>query len=253
MMIQRTTRLYFLVFSFLVLAGCSAQQPAESDNVDSVSSDVYSYRAPSWDGSGKIYMGREIARVMDPDNASWLERPNRKVEEMPEQVLSHMNLKLDEVVADVGAGTGYFTFRLSPMLPSGKVLAVEIQPEMLEIIKNRAREMQVKNVFPIPGTLTDPNLPEAGVDVVLMVDAYHEFSYPREMMEAIIKALKPDGRVVVIEYRGEDPRVAKPPHHKMTEAQLIKEMAAMGLRWQETKDFLSQQHFMVFERLINRR
>jgi ubiquinone/menaquinone biosynthesis C-methylase UbiE len=190
---------------------------------------------------------------MDPDNASWLERPNRKVEEMPEQVLSHMNLKLDEVVADVGAGTGYFTFRLSPMLPSGKVLAVEIQPEMLEIIKKRAREMQVKNVFPIPGRPTDPNLPEAGVDVVLMVDAYHEFSYPREMMEAIIKALKPDGRVVVIEYRGEDKRVAKPPHHKMTEAQLIKEMAAVGLRWQETKDFLPQQHFMVFDRLINRR
>jgi len=252
-MIRRITWLYFLIFSFLVLAGCSAQQPAESDNVDSVSADVYSYRAPSWDGSGKIYMGREIARVMDPDDASWLERPDRKVEEMPEQVLSQMNLNLDEVVADVGAGTGYFTFRLSPMLPGGKVLAVEIQPEMLEIIKKRALEMQVKNVFPILGTLIDPNLPEAGVDVVLMVDAYHEFSYPREMMEAIIKALKPDGRVVVIEYRGEDPRVAKPPHHKMTAAQLIKEMAAAGLRWQETNDFLPQQHFMVFDKLINRR
>ena len=252
-MMRLTTRFYFLIFSFFVLAGCSAHLPAESDNVDSDSSDVYSHRVPSWDGSGKIYMGREIARVMDPDNASWLERPNRKVEEMPEQVLRHMNLKPDEVVADVGAGTGYFTFRISPMLPSGKVLAVEIQPEMLEIIKKRAWEMHVKNVFPIPGTMTDPNLPEAGVDVVLMVDAYHEFSYPREMMEAIIRALKPNGRVIVIEYRGEDPQVAKPPHHKMTEAQLIKEMAAVGLRWQETKDFLPQQHFMVFERLINRR
>jgi len=125
-----------------------------------------------------------------------------------------------------------------------------------EVVKktiNRAREMQVKNVIPIPGTLTDPNLPEAGVDVVLMVDAYHEFSYPREMMEAIIRALKPDGRVVVIEYRGEDLRVTKPPHHKMTEVQLIREMAAVGLSWQETKDFLPQQHFMVFERSINRR
>jgi ubiquinone/menaquinone biosynthesis C-methylase UbiE len=186
---------------------------------------------------------------MDPDNASWLERLNREVEELPEQVLSHMNLKPDEVVADVGAGTGYFTFRLSPMLPHGKVFAVEIQPKLLEIIKKRAREMQVKNVFPIPGRLTDPNLPEAGVEVVLMVDAYHEFSYPREMMEAIFGALKPGGRVIVIEYRGEDPRVAKPPNHKMTEAQLIKEMEAVGLRWRATKDFLPQQHFMVFEKL----
>ena len=252
-MIRHTTRLCFLIFSFFVLAGCSAHQPSKSDNVHSNSSDVYSYQAPSWDGSGKIYMGREIAGVMDPDNASWLERPNREVEEMPEKVLRHMNLKPDEVVADIGAGTGYFTFRLSPMLPSGKILAVEIQPEMLEIIKKRAREMQVKNVLPILGTLTDPNLPDAGVDVVLMVDAYHEFSHPREMMEAIVRALKPDGRVVIIEYRGDDPRVGKPPHHKMTEAQLIKEMAAVGLRWQETKAFLPQQHFMVFERLINRR
>jgi ubiquinone/menaquinone biosynthesis C-methylase UbiE len=253
MMIRHTTRLYYLIFSFFVLTGCSTHQVAESDNVDSNSSSVYSFQAPSWDGSGKIYMGREIAGVMDPDNASWLERPNRKVEEMPDQVIRHMNLKPDEVVADVGAGTGYFTFRLSPMLPGGKILAVEIQLEMLEIIKKRAREMQVKNVFPIRGTLKDPNLPDAGVDAVLMVDAYHEFSYPREMMEAIIRALKPDGRVVVIEYRGEDPQVAKPPHHKMTEAQLIKEMAAVGLRWQETKDFLPQQHFMIFERLIKRR
>jgi ubiquinone/menaquinone biosynthesis C-methylase UbiE len=248
MMIRRTTGLYFLVFSLSLLVGCSAQQPAETVGVEAGFTGVYRYRAPSRDGIGKIYMGREIARVMDPDNASWLERPNREVEELPEQVLSHMNLKQDEVVADIGAGTGYFAFRLSPLLPNGKVLAVEIQPEMLEIIKKRAREMQVKNVFPILGTLTDPNLPEAGLDVVLMVDAYHEFSYPREMTEAIIRALKPGGRVIVIEYRGEGPRVTKPPHHKMTEAQLIKEMAAAGLRWQETKDFLPQQHFIVFKK-----
>ena len=248
-MIRRTTRLYSLVLSLFLLAGCSAQQPAETAGVEAGSTGVYTYRAPSGDGTGKFYMGREIARVMDPDNASWLERPDREVEELPEQVLSHMNLKPDEVVADVGAGTGYFTFRLSPMLPNGKVLAVEIQPEMLEIIKKYAREMQVKNVFAILGTLTDPKLPKAGVDVVLLVDAYHEFSYPREMMEAIIGALKPGGRVIVIEYRGEDPRVAKPPHHKMTEAQLIKEMEAVGLHWRATKDFLPQQHFMVFEKL----
>jgi precorrin-6B methylase 2 len=248
MMIRRTTRLYFLIFSFFLLSACSPQQNAETAGVEAGLTGVYTYRAPSRDGTGKIYMGREIARVMDPDNASWLERPNREVEELPGQVLSHMNLKPDAVVADIGAGTGYFTFRLSSMLPNGKVLAVDIQPEMLEIIKKRARELQVKNVFPILGTLTDPNLSEAGVDVVLMVDAYHEFSYPREMMEAIIGALKPGGRVIVIEYRGEDPQVAKLPHHKMTEAQLIKEIATVGLRWRETKDFLPQQHFMVFKK-----
>ncbi|MHC4458397.1 MAG: class I SAM-dependent methyltransferase, partial [Planctomycetota bacterium] len=198
MMIRRNIKLYLWAFSFFLLADCSAQQPAEFDGVGAGSAGVYTYRAPSGDGTGKIYMGREIARVMDPDNASWLERPNREVEERPKQVLSHMNLKPDEVVADIGAGTGYFTFRLSSMLPNGKVLAVDIQPQMLEIIKMRARERQVENVFPILGSPTDPNLPAAGVDVVLMVDAYHEFSYPREMMEAIIKALKPGGRVVVI-------------------------------------------------------
>ena len=133
-------------------------------------------------------------------------------------------------------------------MPEGKVLAVDIQPKMLEILNRKKEVADARNVIPILGSTTDPNLPESGVDVVLIVDAYHEFSHPREMMIGIMRALKPGGRVFLIEYRGEDPRVTKPPLHKMTQTQAIKEMSAIGLRWRQTLDFLPEQHFMVFEK-----
>lgn len=199
-------------------------------------------------GIGKFYMGREIAHVMGHQGADWLERPDREQTELPSEVVKQMNLKPTDVVADIGAGTGYFTFRLAPLVKQGKVLAVDIQPEMLSIIEERKKRFKADNVTGILSTETDTKLPAASVDVVLFVDAYHEFSYPREMMESIVKGLKPGGRLVQIEYRGEDPDVPIKRLHKMTVAQAKKEMAAVGLVWKETKDFLPQQHFLVFEK-----
>jgi FkbM family methyltransferase len=155
-------------------------------------------------------------------------------------------LQPDSVVADIGAGTGYFSFPMAQRVPEGRVLAVDIQPEMLEIIAQRRAETGIDNVETVLGTVSDPGLPKAGVDLILLVDAYHEFSYPAEMGRAMAEALKPGGVLVLIEYRGEDPSVPIKPLHKMTEAQARREMAAVGLEWERTEDFLPQQHFMVF-------
>jgi ubiquinone/menaquinone biosynthesis C-methylase UbiE len=152
------------------------------------------------------------------------------------------------VVADIGAGTGYFSFPIARRVPDGRVLAVDIQQEMLDIIEARKVRGDVDNVETVMGTVENPNLPEESVDLILIVDAYHEFSHPYEMGQAIAKALKPEGRLVLIEYRAEDPRVPIKPLHKMSEEQAIKEMARVGLRWVETRDFLPQQHFLVFQK-----
>jgi FkbM family methyltransferase len=210
---------------------------------------VYETRAKhDPNGIGKFYLGREIAWVMGHEGAGWLERPDREETELPDKVVENMKLKPADVVADVGAGTGYFTFRLSRFVKQGKVFAVDIQPEMLAIIEQRKKKLNIENVVTVLGTETETKLPENSTDVALMVDAYHEFSYPREMMESIVKSLKPGGRVIQIEYRGEDPTVPIKTLHKMTVAQARKEMAAVGLVWKETKGFLPQQHFLVFEK-----
>lgn len=207
---------------------------------------AYTHRTPSPGGTGKVYLGREISQVMGHRGAAWLERPERAASEQPDLLVKNLPLRPNDVFADIGAGTGYFTFRVSPRIPEGKVLAVDIQPEMLAIIEQRKQETGAQNVVLILGSPEDPHLPEASVDLALMVDAYHEFSHPREMMDAIVKALKPGGLVVLVEYRAEDPNVRRKPLHKMTEAQVRRELAAAGLRWRETRDFLRLQHFMVF-------
>lgn len=200
------------------------------------------------EATGKFYLGREIAHVMGYAGASWLERPERVAEEQPDQVVAQMQLKPNEVVADVGAGTGYFSFRLSKAVPQGKVYAVDLQPEMLQVIEQRKAQLKAANVLAVQSTEQDVKLPENSVDVVLMVDVYHEFAFPYEMMQSIVRALKPGGRVIQIEYRGEDPEVPIKRSHKMTVKQARKEMEFVGLTWKETKDFLPQQHFLVFEK-----
>ncbi|GAB1541598.1 class I SAM-dependent methyltransferase [Scytonema sp. NUACC21] len=218
---------------------------------DSPSSVVYEQRRlHSPDGIGKFYMGREIAKVMGHTGAGWLERPTREKEEQPSKVVEALNLNKNDVVADIGAGTGYMSFRMASLLPSGKVMAVDIQPEMLEIINFFKQEKNITNVEPILATLTDPNLPPESINLALMVDAYHEFEYPREMMQGIVRALKPGGRVVLVEYRGENPFIMIKALHKMTQKQVKKEMQAVGLAWRETKNFLPQQHLMIFEKPI---
>jgi len=197
-------------------------------------------------GIGKFYMGREISGVMGHQAADWLERPQRTHEEMPDEVVANMGLQPDHVVADIGAGSGYFSFRMARLVPQGRVLAVDIQPEMLEIIEQRKRETQLANVEGILGRIDTPNLLENSVDAVLLVDAYHEFSHPYEMLEGIYKALKPGGRLILVEYRGEDPSVPIRPLHKMTEQQVVKEMAVFDLDWIDTLDFLPWQHMLIF-------
>lgn len=206
----------------------------------------YEQRPASRDGIGKFYMGREIAHVMGHEGADWLERPERVKEEQPQKLLSLLALKPADVAADIGAGTGYYSFRMAEKVPQGKVLAVDIQPEMLQFLRDASKKRGVTNVEPVQGAVDDPKLPRAGVDVVLLVDAYHEFDHPREMMQAIARSLKPDGRVVLVEFRGEDPQVPIKELHKMTQAQAIKEMAAVGLEHRKTYDDLPWQHVMIF-------
>lgn len=213
------------------------------------SSATYQQKAiHSPDGIGKFYQGREIAQVMGHTGALWLERPSREAEEQPSKIITGLNLKPNDVVADIGAGTGYLSFRIAPVIPKGKVLAVDIQPEMLDMIKFLKKETNISNVEPILATVSNPNLPPESVDLAIMVDAYHEFEYPLEVMQGIVNALKPGGRVVLVEYRGENPFVMIKALHKMSQKQAIKEMQAVGLLWRETKNLLPQQHLMVFEK-----
>ena len=226
----------------------AAAPTAPAPRSDAVASSVYETRPATPDGIGKFYMGREIAHVMGHQAAAWLERPEREEEEQPEKLIELMALRPTDVVADIGAGTGYFSFRMAAKVPQGKVLAVDIQQEMLDLLSTAAKERGVKNVEPVLGKVDDPKLPAAEVDVVLLVDAYHEFDHPREMMEGIVRGLKPNGRVVLVEYRGEDPEVPIKPLHKMTEAQATKELAAVGLSHVKTHEDLPRQHVMVFQK-----
>lgn len=201
-------------------------------------------------GLGKFYMGREIAWYMSHEGASWLERPERLQEERTDKLLKALPVKPGMTVADVGAGSGYYSFPLAEKVgPRGRVLAVDIQKEMLAIIKKRMASRKVTNVEPILGTHLDPKLPEGAVDLILLVDVYHEFSHPYEMTEAMVKALKPGGLIVFVEYRLEDPNVPIKLVHKMTQKQVRKEMALHPLRHVKTLDFLPWQHVILFEKV----
>jgi ubiquinone/menaquinone biosynthesis C-methylase UbiE len=203
------------------------------------------------DGTGKFYMGREIAQVMGHQGADWLERPERDAEEHTSEMVEQLPLKSGDVAADIGAGTGYLSERLASKVGAqGKVLAVDIQPEMLEILTNKMAKLGITNVFPVLGTITDPKLAPASVDLVLMVDVYHEFDFPYEMMSCICRSLKAKGRVVFVEFRAEDPQVPIKPVHKMTERQVRKEMSVLPLKWVETIEKLPRQHIIVFEKKV---
>jgi ubiquinone/menaquinone biosynthesis C-methylase UbiE len=201
------------------------------------------------DGIGKFYMGREIAQVMGHQAADWLERPEREKEEQPTKMLELLKLKPGEVVADIGAGSGYHTFRIARIVgPRGKVYAVDIQPEMLTLIRQRMKADKVANVEPVQGTITDPKLPAGAIDMAIMVDVYHEFSHPYEMTQALVKALKPGGKLVFVEFRLEDPQVPIKLVHRMSEKQVLKEMEPHPLRYVRTVGGLPWQHVIIFEK-----
>lgn len=231
----------------LLLHGCESGAEARPLPTAAVE-DGYQYGPASRDGIGKFYMGREISHVMGHLGAAWLERSSRERDERTDLLVRNLPLEPDSVVADIGAGTGYFSFRIAERVPEGEVIAVDIQPEMLEIIEARKSDGGPQNVATLLGAADDPRLPEASVDLILLVDAYHEFEWPREMGEGMFRGLRPGGALVLVEYRGEDPSVPIKRLHKMTRRQAIDEMEALGLEWERTERFLPQQHFMVFRR-----
>jgi ubiquinone/menaquinone biosynthesis C-methylase UbiE len=223
---------------------------AQSRAPNSEASALYETRANhDPNGTGKFYMGREIAQVMGPGGIEWLDRREREVEEHPAQVLDSLDLHPGEVVADLGAGSGYFTFRMAPKVGgTGKVFAVEIQEAMLNTLRTRAATLKATNVEVVQGSEIDPHLPVSGVDLVLVVDVYHELAYPFEVMKKVREALKPGGRVVFVEYRKEDAAVPIKEVHKMSVKQLEKEMNAVGLVRVRTVETLPLQHIVVFEK-----
>lgn len=239
---------YLLSVALFLVAGCDR---AQETAIHSDTAGVYMQSRPgAEDGTGKRYMGREIAEITGVSRAQWLDRPEREREELPNRVVRALELQAHDVVADIGAGTGYFTFRIAPHVPDGVVFAVDIDEEMLNMVRKRAQRRGVSNVRPVLGTIRDPNLPSDSVDVALIVFTYTQFSHPREMMVNIRKALKPGGRVVLVEYRGEDPTIPVSPVYKITDRQARIEMAAAGLDWRETRDLLPQHHFIVFEKPV---
>ncbi len=202
------------------------------------------------DGIGKIYFGREIAQVMGHQGASWLERPERQTEERTDVLLDALALGPGEVVADIGAGSGYFSWRMAQKVGAqGVVYAVDIQQEMLDLLMSQMRRRQVGEIVrPVLGTVQDPKLPAESVDTILLVDVYHEFDFPYEMAQAMIRALKPGGRLVLVEYRGEDPAVPIKRLHKMTEAQVQREMAVHPVQFEKNIPTLPRQHILIFRK-----
>ena len=237
--LRRCTRT-FLVLSMLVFclpAPAGAEQPA------------YSPSRPTTDGIGKRYMGRDISRVMGWQGAAWLERAEREQEERTDLLLKALELKPGMVVADVGAGTGYLSRRMAEAVaPSGKVLAVDVQPEMVAMLRKAVQQQGIRNLEPLLGTETDVRLPAGSVDLAILVDVYHELSFPYEVLGSIVRSLKPGGRLVFVEYRAEDASVPIKPLHKMSEAQIRLEAQVHPLDWERTVNSLPWQHVVVFRR-----
>ncbi len=200
-------------------------------------------------GGLPMYKGRPIAPVMSHEGAAWLLRPERVREEEPEKMLDALKIEPGATVADVGAGVGYTSLKLAQRVgPKGKVFATDVQPEMLRMLRTRARKAGVKNVEPVLCTQTETGLPEGAIDLALMVDVYHECADPEATLKGLRKALKPGGRLVLVEFRGEDPNVPIKEEHKMTAAQVRKELEPQGFAFVERHDFLPWQHVLVFER-----
>ena len=208
----------------------------------------YTYKKGDFNGIGKWYMGREIAYVMGFQGVNWLERSEREIEEDVATLIKNMKIKTDDTIADIGAGSGYHVFKMAPLADKGLVYAVDIQPEMLEAIELKKKSKRVSNVETVLGSAKGINLPKNSLDKVLLVDVYHEFSNPLEMIESIKNALKPNGLLFLIEYRGEDPNVPIKKIHKMTKKQSIAEMRAVGLKLKENIDNLPWQHCMIFKK-----
>jgi precorrin-6B methylase 2 len=239
-------RSWVLALALSCGAGAVADQPASDE------ASRYEFRADhDPNGIGKFYLGREIAHVMGFAGAGWLERDTREKEERLSLLVKSLKLQPGDVVADIGAGSGVISMLMAEqILPDGKVMAVDIQDEMLERLAERCKAAGVRNVKPVKGGLKSPGLKPKSVDLAIMVDVYHELEFPYEMMQEVSAAMKSGGRVVLVEYRMEDPTVPIKLVHKMTEKQAKKELGQpeFGLKWSETIAVLPWQHIIVFEK-----
>jgi ubiquinone/menaquinone biosynthesis C-methylase UbiE len=230
-----------LLFIFGFAQNAISQQGANSAG-------NYTFKTPDRDGTGKVYMGREISKVMNFMGMSWLERSTRNQEENTDLAIKKLPIDEASVVADIGAGSGFYTFRIAKRVPKGKVYAVEIQDSAIKYLKEKSEELGFDNVITVKGSEKSPQLPENSIDLAIMVDVYHELLYPHEVLQEIKKSLKPDGKLLLIEYRGEDPEVYIKPLHKMTVAQVTKELTANGFKMVQNGQFMNIQHFLVFEK-----
>lgn len=191
--------------------------------------------------------GRRIADVMGHQGAAWLERPEREAEEAPSKAIAALNIQPGQTVADIGAGSGYYSVRLADAVgPRGRVFATDVQPEMLGLIKRKLEAASIGNIELVLGTETEARLPEGAVDLAIMVDVYHELAQPQAFLRSLKRALKPDGRLVLIEFRKEDPRVPIREEHKMSVREAQRELEAEGWRFDRVIDVLPWQHILVF-------
>ena len=231
-----------IFYSFLFVISFSLESKAQNSNIQN----QYTFKKGDYNGIGKWYMGREIAHVMGYQGIDWLKRPEREKEENVSMLIENLKIKSSDIIADIGAGSGYHVFKMAPLAENGFVYAVDIQIEMLVEIDKTKKSTKVKNVKTVLGTEKGIELPRNSVDKVLMVDVYHEFNFPAEMIASIKKAMKPNGELFLIEYRGEDPTVPIKKIHKMSEKQAVKEMKAAGFILKENITNLPWQHCMIF-------
>jgi SAM-dependent methyltransferase len=238
-----------LIIACLGLLLATLAAPAPPASADSpLATPLYREARGSPDGIGKFYQGREIAAVMGFEGASWLERPTRTSEERPDLLIEELHLAPGMTVADIGAGSGYLSRRMAPLVGPGRVFAVDVQPQMVAMLTELSRRPELKNLIPIQGAVDDVRLPPASVDLAVFVDVYHELAYPYELMQSLLRALKPGGRVVLVEYRAEDAAVPIKAVHKMSEAQVRREMGVLPLAWERTSERLPLQHIFVFRK-----
>jgi protein-L-isoaspartate O-methyltransferase len=236
---MKKSNILLFLFTTLIISNTSIGQNINSDK-------EYIFKRGDFNGIGKWYMGREIAYVMGYEGIGWLERSDREKEENVSNLIQNMNIKPNDTIADIGAGSGYHAFRMASLAKKGLVYAVDIQREMLMTIEKTKESKKLRNIETILGSDKSISLPKDSVDKILMVDVYHEFNFPMEMIASIKNALKPNGQLFLIEYRGEDSKVPIKKIHKMTEKQAIKELEAAGFRLKENIENLPWQHCMIF-------
>ena len=208
----------------------------------------YTVKSGDPNGINKWYMGRQIAHVMSHFGIEWLERKEREMEENTSQLLKNLAVQPGTAIADIGAGSGYHSTLLSKMVGTGKVYAVDVEPEMIAYLKNRIKLEGYKNIIPVLSTEQKVSLPANSIDVMLLVDVYHEFSFPYEMTLSMLEALKPGGQLVLVEFRAEDPNVPIKTIHKMSERQAVKEFKASGFLFEKNIGNLPWQHCLIFRK-----